>query len=132
MSIGTKLSSLDHLGKPRIAAGGLQPYADAVRGLVRRPNVVCKVSGMVTEADPQRWSPDQLKPYFETVFEAFTPARLIAAPTGLCFSRGAVTCGGERCCRSGFSEPSPNERADFLGRTAVRTYRFTVPGFVDQ
>ena len=47
---------LDHLGKPVIARNGFAKWARSYRELARRENVVCKVSGMVTEADWERWS----------------------------------------------------------------------------
>ncbi|MEV5953229.1 amidohydrolase family protein [Streptomyces sp. NPDC051987] len=68
---------LDHLGKPPIAAGALEPWAGAVRALAALPNTVCKLSGMVTEADPASWTVDDLRPYAETVLDAFGPDRLM-------------------------------------------------------
>lgn len=68
---------LDHLGKPPIASGGTQPWADAVRALAALPNTVCKLSGMVTEADPARRAPAALRPYADTVLDAFGPHRLM-------------------------------------------------------
>ncbi|MFE5036191.1 amidohydrolase family protein [Streptomyces sp. NPDC056683] len=68
---------LDHLGKPPIASGTLEPWATAVRALAARPNTVCKLSGMVTEADPASWTVDDLRPYAETVLDAFGPDRLM-------------------------------------------------------
>ncbi|MCX5007749.1 amidohydrolase family protein [Streptomyces sp. NBC_00638] len=68
---------LDHLGKPPIAGGVLDPWAGAVRELAALPNTVCKLSGLVTEADPARWTPDDLRPYADTVLEAFGPDRMM-------------------------------------------------------
>ncbi|WP_327319678.1 amidohydrolase family protein [Streptomyces sp. NBC_01235] len=68
---------LDHLGKPPIASGALEPWACDIRTLAALPNTVCKLSGMVTEADPVSWSIDDLRPYAHTVLEAFGPARLM-------------------------------------------------------
>ncbi|MEU5687248.1 amidohydrolase [Streptomyces venezuelae] len=68
---------LDHLGKPPIAGGILEPWASAVRALAARPNTVCKLSGMVTEADHATWTVDDLRPYADTVLEAFGPRRLL-------------------------------------------------------
>jgi L-fuconolactonase len=68
---------LDHLGKPPIASGALEPWATAVRALAGRPNTVCKLSGMVTEADPASWTVDDLRPYADTVLDAFGPDRLM-------------------------------------------------------
>ncbi|MGY5012936.1 amidohydrolase family protein [Streptomyces sp. 900105755] len=68
---------LDHLGKPPIASGTLEPWATAVRALAARPNTVCKLSGMVTEADPASWTVDDLRPYADTALDAFGPDRLM-------------------------------------------------------
>ncbi|MFJ1968032.1 amidohydrolase family protein [Streptomyces sp. NPDC087903] len=68
---------LDHLGKPPIASAALEPWASGVRALAALPNTVCKLSGMVTEADPASWSVDDLRPYADVVLEAFGPRRLM-------------------------------------------------------
>jgi len=68
---------LDHIAKPAIAKGLMQPWHSHINTLGSFPNVFCKVSGMVTEADHQNWSASQLKPYFDTVLNAFGPSRLL-------------------------------------------------------
>lgn len=68
---------LDHAGKPRIAAGATQPWADDLRALAALPNTVCKLSGLVTEADPHDWTVRDLRPYADTVLDAFGPGRLM-------------------------------------------------------
>lgn len=66
---------LDHIAKPRIRERRISPWRENLKELARRENVYCKLSGMVTEADWKHWSEDDLKPYLETIFEAFTPQR---------------------------------------------------------
>lgn len=68
---------LDHLAKPRIKDGALAPWREHIRQLAMLPNVSCKVSGMVTEADWQHWRADDFKPYLDVAFEAFGPDRLM-------------------------------------------------------
>ena len=68
---------LDHIGKPDIKNGVMDPWRDGIKELASFPNVVCKVSGMVTEADHENWKPDDLKPYFEHVYESFGEDRVI-------------------------------------------------------
>lgn len=68
---------LDHIAKPAIRAGELQPWAQNLADLARRPNVFCKLSGVVTEANYATWTYDQILPYLEAALEAFTPARLM-------------------------------------------------------
>ncbi len=68
---------LDHIAKPRIKDGEFEPWKTHIRELAQRDNVFCKVSGMVTEADWKSWTPEGLKPYFDTVLAAFGPTRLM-------------------------------------------------------
>ena len=69
---------LDHMGKPRIAEGFLSPWREDLRELASSRNVMCKLSGMVTEAKWNQWKPDEFTRYFDSVVEAFTPERLMA------------------------------------------------------
>jgi L-fuconolactonase len=67
---------LDHLGKPPIAAGELEPWASGLRALAAEPNVACKLSGLQTIASPD-WTYPELAPYIDIALEAFGPSRLI-------------------------------------------------------
>ncbi|NBV85922.1 MAG: amidohydrolase [Verrucomicrobia bacterium] len=68
---------LDHCAKPAIAQGELAPWALQLKRLASFPNVTCKVSGLVTEANWAGWSLKDLLPYLEVVLEAFGPERLM-------------------------------------------------------
>lgn len=68
---------LDHLAKPRIKAGLIDDWETNLRKLAQRPNVYCKLSGMVTEADFDSWTIENLKPYWDVVLHAFGPARMM-------------------------------------------------------
>ena len=68
---------LDHLGKPPVASGELEPWAGEIRRLAALPNTVCKLSGLVTEADWHSWRVADLVPYADTVLDAFGPERLM-------------------------------------------------------
>ena len=68
---------LDHLGKPEIAAGNFEPWASQLRELAKMPNVVCKLSGLCTEADPDRWTAADLRPYAMHALDCFGPSRLM-------------------------------------------------------
>ncbi|HZB96549.1 MAG TPA: amidohydrolase family protein, partial [Herpetosiphonaceae bacterium] len=67
---------LDHIGKPNIKDHVLDPWWEEMRELASLPNVICKVSGMVTEADPQHWTPDDLAPYLAHVLDVFGEDRV--------------------------------------------------------
>ncbi len=64
---------LDHLGKPQIKAGKIERWKNDIARLAGYPNVWCKLSGMVTEADHKQWHYKELLPYMEVVLNAFGP-----------------------------------------------------------
>ena len=68
---------LDHLAKPFIKAGTIQPWNSEMRELARFSSVFCKLSGMVTEADWQNWKPEHMKPYLDIALDCFGPDRLM-------------------------------------------------------
>ncbi len=68
---------LDHVAKPPIKEGRLEPWATLIKELARSPNVSCKVSGLVTEAEWERWQPLDFRPFLDVVFEAFGPDRVM-------------------------------------------------------
>jgi L-fuconolactonase len=68
---------LDHIGKPGIKAGLLDPWRAHIRDIAALPNVVCKLSGVTTEADHDAWTRDQLKPYIDHVIACFGPDRIL-------------------------------------------------------
>jgi L-fuconolactonase len=68
---------IDHIAKPLIAARRMEPWATDVRAAAANPNVWCKLSGMITEADHAAWSPDDLAPYVEVALDAFGVGRLM-------------------------------------------------------
>ena len=68
---------LDHAGKPEIAAARLDPWRSNLRALAGFSNVVCKLSGLVTEAGAGAWSLEALRPFVDHVFECFGPGRVL-------------------------------------------------------
>jgi L-fuconolactonase len=68
---------LDHLAKPPIKSGNIKAWAQGMARLAAFPNVFCKLSGLVSEADWQHWTPDQFTPYLSVAFESFGPDRLM-------------------------------------------------------
>jgi L-fuconolactonase len=113
---------LDHMAKPLIAGGVMQPWASQMMELGQRENVWCKVSGLVTEADWKSWTPETLKPYLDVAVEAFGPARLLAGsdwPVCLVASGYAQWWSVLRDYFAPFSEA---ERAAVFGGTAIEVY----------
>jgi L-fuconolactonase len=68
---------LDHIAKPLIKEGVFSPWKEEIIELAKYPNVYCKLSGMVTEADWNNWKPDDIKPYIDLVFEVFGVERVM-------------------------------------------------------
>lgn len=68
---------VDHIAKPRIAEGVLEPWSGRLAEIAKRPNVHCKLSGMVTEADWKGWRPEDLKPYVARVLALFGEDRVM-------------------------------------------------------
>lgn len=68
---------LDHAGKPDIRHGARDPWRADTAALAALPNVVCKLSGLVTEAEPAAWTPAALRPYVDHLLSCFGPARLL-------------------------------------------------------
>jgi L-fuconolactonase len=116
---------LDHLAKPRIAAGEIDSWATHLRELARRPNVYAKVSGLVTEADWKTWRAVDLRRYFDVALAAFGPSRLMfGSDWPVCI----VACGyapWHAVVRGWIAQLSPAEQARVLGGTAIEAYRLS-------
>ena len=114
---------LDHIAKPRIRDSAFEPWNTNIRELARRPNVYCKVSGVVTEADYATWAAALLKPYFDTVLEAFGPGRLMfGSDWPVCL----VACDYARwhqLVSEWVAGLAPQEQSRILGGTAVEVYK---------
>lgn len=68
---------LDHLAKPEIRRGAIDDWARDLRRLAQAPNVYCKVSGLVTEANWTDWTAAGIEPYLDIAFDAFNADRLM-------------------------------------------------------
>jgi len=113
---------VDHLAKPFIKKGLIQPWKQQMEELARHENVWCKLSGMVTEADWVNWKPSDLEPYIETVLEAFGPKRVMFGsdwPVCTAASRYERVFG---VVRDYINDLEQDERDMVLGGTAVEFY----------
>ena len=113
---------LDHIAKPRIAEGAMDPWAGLVEELAQLPNVSCKLSGMVTEADWKTWTVGDLEPYASRVLDLFGPERVMFGSDWpvclLAASYEAVHSAAESLT----SRLTPAEQAAVFGGTAMRIY----------
>ncbi|MEV3971389.1 amidohydrolase family protein [Streptomyces sp. NPDC050698] len=114
---------LDHLSKPPIARGEPQPWASLIRQLAAQPNVFCKLSGMVTEAEWDHWNASTLRPYADVVLDAFGPERVMFGSDWpvclLAASYEEVVAAAEELT-GGLTQA---ERSEIFGGTATRAYR---------
>lgn len=115
---------LDHLGKPDVAAGALDPWREQVRALAAHPQVSAKLSGLVTEAG-EEWDVERLRPFAGHLLDAFGPQRVMSGsdwPVSTLAAPYAEVLAVNRQLVAGLT---PGERADVLGGTATRVYRLT-------
>jgi L-fuconolactonase len=112
---------LDHLSKPPIATGGLDPWAVLVRKLAVLPNVSCKLSGMVTEASSP-WTVASLRPYAEVVLDAFGPARVMFGSDWPVCLLAASYANVTSAARELTAALTREEQALVFGGTAARVY----------
>jgi L-fuconolactonase len=114
---------IDHLSKPRIRDGAIEQWTREIRAAAEYPNLYCKLSGMVTEADWDNWTAADLRPYVETALEAFGAERCmygsdwpvceLAADYGQ-VRQALVDCLGSL---------TPTEERRIFGETAVEFYK---------
>jgi L-fucono-1,5-lactonase len=118
---------LDHAGKPDLASGDLEGWSRDLRALARSQQVVCKVSGLITEADHERWSLADLRPAWEILLDVFGPGRLLfGSDWPVCllaasWERWAATVAEL------IAPLSPDEADAILRTTATATYRLRGP-----
>jgi L-fuconolactonase len=116
---------LDHLAKPFIKDGEIETWATDIRRLASFPNVFCKLSGLVTEADWQHWNREQITPYLDIAFECFAPRRLmIGSDWPVCLVAGSY--GAVVDMIKGYLEHhDPSTREAVLGNNAEAFYRLS-------
>jgi L-fuconolactonase len=113
---------LDHLGKPPIASGDLEPWASGIRALAGEPNIACKLSGLQTIASPD-WTYEELAPYIAVALEAFGPSRLIFGSDWPVSSQAASYARVCEVADAACSGLSRDERAGVLAGNARALYR---------
>ncbi len=114
---------LDHMAKPVIAAGVLEPWRSRMQELAKREHVYCKLSGLVTEADWQTWTVDGLQPYVDTVLECFGPKRLMVGSDWPVCTVATTYAGWFEALQLLLRGLSSSEKEQIFGRTATDVYR---------
>lgn len=117
---------LDHIAKPEIAIGKLNPWAAAIRELATSPNVYCKLSGLITEANWNCWKLSDFTPYLDVVFESFGTDRLMfGSDWPVCLVAGSYSAVVNLI--SSYLEQLPaDKKAAIFGGNAVRFYGLEV------
>ncbi|MFH8588190.1 amidohydrolase family protein [Streptomyces celluloflavus] len=114
---------LDHAAKPAVARGDWQPWAAGIADLARLPNVSCKLSGLVTEADWAAWRPPQILPYARHVLDAFGPERVLFGSDWPVCTLAAGYADVVALAEAATGHLTPAERSAVFGGTAGRVYR---------
>ncbi|MHC5655279.1 amidohydrolase family protein [Stappia sp. ICDLI1TA098] len=114
---------VDHLSKPDIAGGGIGGWARDIARIADFPNVHCKLSGMITEADAGAWRPRDLEPFVDHVLAVFGPERLLyGSDWPVCLLAGSYA-EAMNALRGVLCGKLPAAAlADVFGRNAVRFY----------
>ena len=113
---------LDHIAKPKIKDKLLAPWDRNIRELAKRPNVYCKLSGMITEADHRNWTPAHLQPYIDVVLGAFGPRRLMYGSDWPVILLAGEYARWFNAVSTAIAKLSKPERDRIMGGTAAEAY----------
>lgn len=117
---------IDHLAKPEIKGARISEWAGQIRTIAQSPNVYCKVSGLITEADWRTWRKEEFRPYLDVAFEAFGNDRVIfGSDWPVCLLAGKY---GEvkQLIVDYTADFSAEDRAKIFGLNAVHFYGLRV------
>jgi L-fuconolactonase len=114
---------MDHISKPYISKSEMQPWKNLITELASLPNVVCKISGLVTEANWKNWEVRDFLPYTDHLIEIFTPNRLMFGSDWPVATLAATYSEVVELAESLTIGLSPSENESFWSRTAIRAYK---------
>ena len=118
---------LDHLAKPQIRAGEMREWEEGIRALATFPLVFCKLSGLVTEADWERWTLDDLRPYLDVAFECFGAHRLLAGSDWPVCTVAAEYGRTVELVENYMADRPAAERDAVMGANAARLWHLPLP-----
>ena len=110
---------LDHLGKPDVRGAEYAEWQRQIAAMASLPNVTCKLSGLVTEADWRTWTPAQLRPYLDAALDVFGPDRLMIGSDWPVCLVAAPYAGALGLIRDALGEYSSDEQQRMLAGTAI-------------
>ena len=113
---------IDHIAKPYIKDGYFEGWATMVTAIGKHENVSCKMSGMVTEADFNTWTPEQIHPYMDTALEAFGSKRILfGSDWPVCLVAGNYSK-IKKLTTDFISQLSQIEQNSIMGNNAIEFY----------
>ena len=123
---------VDHIAKPPITSGAIDEWAARLKPLAAYPNVFCKLSGMVTEADWKRWTVRDITPYVTRVLEWFGPERCVfGSDWPVCLLAASYPQVIDACGQAIGDLPIP-DRERIFGGNAIELYRLPVPATAER
>ena len=116
---------LDHLAKPPIKSGNLHPWDFGIRELAKSPNVFCKLSGLMTEADWRNWKPEHIEPYLDVALDRFGPDRLMIGSDWPVCKVAASYSRAMNMIREYFEKHPTDVQDAVLGKNAQRFWKLS-------
>jgi L-fuconolactonase len=117
---------MDHLGNPDIAAGGSPEWKELLAEIAKQPHAYCKISGMITQADWQKWTVSDLKPYVQHAVEVFGWNRVMfGSDWPVCLLAGTYRQVW-RAANQALGDMTMEQRQKVFGANAIRFYGLKV------
>lgn len=114
---------VDHMAKPPVASGEVAEWARQLKEVAAYPNISCKLSGLVTEANLTSWSKEDLRPFIDRALELFGPKRIMfGSDWPVCLLAASYTQVLE-CVQSLLEQLNDQERARIFGENALEFYQ---------
>lgn len=123
---------IDHIAKPPIASGAITEWAAGLKPVAAAPNVFCKLSGMVTEADWKHWTVRDITPYVTRVLEWFGPERCVFGSDWPVCLVAASYAHVIDLCGQAIGDIPIADRERIFGGNAVELYRLPVPAAAER
>jgi len=117
---------LDHISKPYMAKGEMQPWADQISEIASYENVCVKVSGLFTEANWKSWTTQTFKPYLDHILKSFTPARMMFGSDWPVCLLAATYKDTIELMEDFTKDFSKSEQESFWAETAKRVYKLNI------
>ena len=123
---------INHIAKPLIKDGYIKEWEKSIITLANAPNVYCKVSGMVTEADWKHWKPSDFRPYLDVIFKAFGVSRILYGSDWPVCLLAAEYKNQLAIVQLYLKNLSVSERASIMGGNAISFYNLKTPNPVSK